>query len=294
MGIRFVCPNGHRLNVKTFLAGRRGICPFCGAKFTIPLESTATPGGDPLGAPGTSPDVAPQELAAAVPSSDFERDLECHVEQSAGTDLPGQSAVEDLSPPPPPTAPPSPSPMADPLAEAPTAVWYVRPPSGGRFGPAQPDLMRTWLDEGRIGPDSLVWREGWADWREAASVFSAIFSASNLPAAPPVATSTVAMSGGGLRPAVRRRTGPNLGLIIVLALMVVLLLVIFVWILQGGLGRRGSARSGAAGVEGGRFVALAQAGSLQSAGIGIAGSFSCLSGVEFPLAETLSSSHFLS
>ena len=32
MGIRFFCPNGHKLNVKEFQAGRRGICPFCGAE----------------------------------------------------------------------------------------------------------------------------------------------------------------------------------------------------------------------------------------------------------------------
>ena len=40
MGIRFFCPNGHKLNVKEFQAGRRGICPFCGAKIRIPTEST--------------------------------------------------------------------------------------------------------------------------------------------------------------------------------------------------------------------------------------------------------------
>jgi hypothetical protein len=39
MGIRFHCPNGHRLNVKTFQAGKRGVCPHCGAKFIIPNES---------------------------------------------------------------------------------------------------------------------------------------------------------------------------------------------------------------------------------------------------------------
>ena len=36
MGIRFNCPNGHKLNVKEFLAGKRGVCPQCGAKFIIP------------------------------------------------------------------------------------------------------------------------------------------------------------------------------------------------------------------------------------------------------------------
>jgi hypothetical protein len=43
MGIRFSCPNGHRLNVKEFLAGKRGICPQCGARFVIPLNDQTAP-----------------------------------------------------------------------------------------------------------------------------------------------------------------------------------------------------------------------------------------------------------
>ena len=39
MGIRFYCPNGHKLNVKEFQAGRTGICPVCGEKMQIPLRS---------------------------------------------------------------------------------------------------------------------------------------------------------------------------------------------------------------------------------------------------------------
>jgi archaellum biogenesis protein FlaJ (TadC family) len=31
--------------------------------------------------------------------------------------------------------------------------------------------MRTWVTEGRVSADSLVWREGWRDWQEAAVVF---------------------------------------------------------------------------------------------------------------------------
>ena len=42
MGIRFYCPNGHKLNVKSFLAGKRGICPHCGVRFEIPQQSVAT------------------------------------------------------------------------------------------------------------------------------------------------------------------------------------------------------------------------------------------------------------
>ncbi len=39
MGIRFLCPNGHKLNVKTELAGKRGSCPECGVKLVIPAAS---------------------------------------------------------------------------------------------------------------------------------------------------------------------------------------------------------------------------------------------------------------
>jgi hypothetical protein len=39
MGIRFQCPNGHSLNVKSFLAGKRGICPECSTRFIVPQES---------------------------------------------------------------------------------------------------------------------------------------------------------------------------------------------------------------------------------------------------------------
>lgn len=38
MGIRFKCPNGHALHVKSFLAGKRGVCPKCGTSVQIPAE----------------------------------------------------------------------------------------------------------------------------------------------------------------------------------------------------------------------------------------------------------------
>lgn len=41
MGIRVTCPNGHKLHVKSHLAGKRGICPKCGASTPIPAEAPA-------------------------------------------------------------------------------------------------------------------------------------------------------------------------------------------------------------------------------------------------------------
>jgi len=36
MGIVAICPNGHRIKVKDELAGKKGICPTCAARFRIP------------------------------------------------------------------------------------------------------------------------------------------------------------------------------------------------------------------------------------------------------------------
>ena len=42
MGIRFICPScDSKLNVKSYLAGKRGICPKCDARIRIPLKSNA-------------------------------------------------------------------------------------------------------------------------------------------------------------------------------------------------------------------------------------------------------------
>ncbi|MDR2168998.1 MAG: DUF4339 domain-containing protein [Planctomycetaceae bacterium] len=40
MGIRFFCPNGHKLHVKSHLAGLNALCPECGVKLVVPLKST--------------------------------------------------------------------------------------------------------------------------------------------------------------------------------------------------------------------------------------------------------------
>jgi hypothetical protein len=165
MGIKFNCPNGHKLNVKSFLAGRRGICPECEARFRIPRESGGVAeliikgdrSGDetrltdamqdevPLGSPYLSEGVSP----AAV--------------QVAGAALSYSTTV-------------------DPIAESPHAVWYVRPRSGGQYGPAAGEIMREWISEGRVAGDSLVWCEGWPDWRAASSVFPQLAGAGSLPA----------------------------------------------------------------------------------------------------------------
>jgi hypothetical protein len=82
----------------------------------------------------------------------------------------------------------------DPIAENPAAVWYVRPPSGGQYGPARGDIMRKWIAEGRVTRSSLVWREGWPDWRNAGEAIPGLGAPGPAAAEPiiPVVTPTVA------------------------------------------------------------------------------------------------------
>jgi len=153
MGIKFLCPNGHKLNVKSFLSGKRAICPKCGARVVVPsvdaiddaadnsVSDTSSSPGDSAGESMELPSTTMVQSSAAVASPSATR----------------QSATAGA--------------QHDVLAEDPAAVWYVRPATGGQFGPATSEIMRGWLTEGRVGGNALVWRTGWADWRGASEIF---------------------------------------------------------------------------------------------------------------------------
>lgn len=391
MGIRFYCPNGHKLNVKEFQAGRRGICPYCGAKIQIPLQSTRPstreemqaaaamgeaalagqgPSGIPLpgapmavpgvpGAPGGmspandpallatpgyqaapawpasgTPATAPTLPGAASPAAGgyasapmgpmggslysggaTHADAAAHASlnpsavaaspapiypSSVATDpaaiagvgttpigAAGSPAIDPYAPyaaaglnpmgagPVAGTAAPMAavggaaapagaaagglasagmSPAAtlpaqavtDPLIEAGAAVWYVRPAAGGQYGPAGPDAMRQWLAENRIAGDSLVWREGWRDWRTAAEVFPQLNPAAQLSpfAALGVETSRGA-AGSGAKVVLPRRSNSTLqlALVIVLAVAVIVLGIVFYVVLTKDSGQPGPSDS---------------------------------------------------
>lgn len=222
MGIRFYCPNGHKLHVKAFQAGLRGICPYCGTPVDIPLQSTRPSskeerlarkraargqgagdqpipilqkpaggvsggragaqasavgnGGQPSPAAGGNAGMAarspPGAAEATVPRGKGFGGA--HGGQVRAEDrpvaAPGGAAPAGTQPVAPPPAVQATHNLSV-LDEAPNAVWYVRPSAGGQYGPATPDVIRVWLAEGRIAGDTLVWREGWRDWREAGEVF---------------------------------------------------------------------------------------------------------------------------
>ncbi len=125
----------------------------------------------------------------------------------------------------------------DPIDEAPQAIWYVRPPSGGQYGPARGDIMRKWMGEGRVSPDSLVWREGWQDWRIAADAFPSLGAAVTPPMPAPVTPAAYAASGtpvysaGTLRSKRRNSTALAITIVTILGLMCLGLFVTLVIVL---------------------------------------------------------------
>lgn len=316
MGIRFLCPTcGNRLNVKAFLAGKRGVCPQCSNGLDIPLESQITKGTVGGGAGGTSSPGSEddgQELAIPMASPAAPRMLSVSpvspslqpspvmtpaafnpaARPKSSTPLAGgpgpisPSTSAARSVPMQPAAPVQPSvpmqpalpvqpsvpmqpalpvqpalpmqpmvpmqpvaaqpmapvmaptaPLPDPIEEAPQAIWYVRPPSGGQYGPARGEVMRKWIGEGRVSPDSLVWREGWGDWRTAAEAFPALGMVTP-PMPAPVTPATYAASGtpaytaAAVRPKRRNSTAMAITIVSVLGLMCVALFVTLILVLM--------------------------------------------------------------
>lgn len=168
MGVRFECPAGHKLHVKTELAGKRGICPECGAKFIVPSFSGERVAEDNGATTGSTFVVNPP----ATPS-----------------------AVATATPPPAQHTPPV-------LAPVEAAAWYIRPASGGQFGPASDEVFAQWIAEGRVSVDAWVWRNGWADWKaggEALRDYGA-----RVPAGP-----ALAMAAAAAAPADSTAAGPT-------------------------------------------------------------------------------------
>ena len=212
MGIRFTCPQGHPLNVKSELAGKRGVCPQCGAKVQIPADSLPPPGRTGVGAEA--------EVAAPV----VEAVKEIAKPQAAVEAAPPQLAVAAVE-----------------------EAWYVRPPGGGQFGPASAADFGQWIREGRVLPEAYVWRAGWTDWRlasEAAAALPVPLPAAPvavpLPSAEPIAAPAPEMMvvpqtlPSAKRTIARRKRSAQrqLRIAIVLLILVVILSGVLIWVLQ--------------------------------------------------------------
>jgi hypothetical protein len=211
MGIRFECIHcGHILHVKDYLAGKRGICPHCQGKIDIPHGSTIQAGPDEGGPVAV-------ELRNAIdeqPTREMGPTIPADPRLTAGmTGSP--HAITNAAPAyTPPNVPSPQQPMGatgpapgDSSGDAGLSQWYVLPPgSMTKYGPAQGDLIRSWVDEGRVAADALVWREGWPQWRPAASVFPQLAQAAlavpSVPSTPAVRPHVVAPTDIDLNTAV--------------------------------------------------------------------------------------------
>jgi hypothetical protein len=201
MGIRFACHHcGKRLNIKRELAGKRGICPACATRFRIPLSDATT--SLPV---DQKPQPQPQDHAA-IQNGSFSPSNTANDAPDAKTGAETPLSKEPLANEPDEHTPRQDQPFAvaqghelasrggasgdEPhvaspggassvLQEAvsaaailnhhePEATWYVRPPSGGQYGPASTELLCQWIEQGRVAAASLLWRDGWPQWRSAA------------------------------------------------------------------------------------------------------------------------------
>jgi len=153
MGIKFACAEcGHVLHVKSALAGKRGFCPKCQARVEIPAEGPPM-AGQSAGAAGYD---TPESVNMSVESAASVAATIAPV-RPAGPRIPAPIPISAAN-----------VPVADPIAENPEMQWYVVPPGAATpYGPATGTLFRSWIDEGRVTADSLVWRQDWKDWQPA-------------------------------------------------------------------------------------------------------------------------------
>ncbi|MEM8679144.1 MAG: DUF4339 domain-containing protein [Planctomycetota bacterium] len=287
MGIRFFCPNGHKLHVKAFLAGKRGYCPKCGTKLLIP-EASATSLAKDRPTPGTQDQAASQPQSAnllprrmesrrtttgthrahdsstrftseTVPQngSGSMAPLEemAPVEEALANEARGGGGLQDIVPQDGDIVPQdgveeleqhepglqrseqtsqqaepqeAVSVQQEPLSEA---VWYVRPPSGGQYGPATRHEIDRWSAEGRIPHESLVWREGWEDWRSAGdALFGTSSGDEQNRDAWPVASDISTEAAGPSY--VRQKKKKQTTLVAALSVACVILLIVFLFVVQ--------------------------------------------------------------
>jgi hypothetical protein len=148
MGIRFFCPNGHKLNVKEHLAGKAGFCPECGARLIIPLQSTRK---------------SSKELHELKERKENFSDANPVSPATSAQPKPLEMPTEPVA---------TSEKIINPILQDQTVVWYVQVPGGPQYGPVTGQTIHSWIQERRIEPAMLVWREGWTNWLEAKNVFT--------------------------------------------------------------------------------------------------------------------------
>jgi hypothetical protein len=146
------------LHVKDFQAGKRGKCPKCQGSFRVPAK-------DADFSLAVEESAAIPVTAKSATKSKTQSNTKTHNQPTekptrpatASTEIKIASVVpvsESAS------MPPSLLPLID-------ARWFVRPPSGGQYGPATTQMLLDWIVEKRVTADSLLWRDGLDTWYSA-------------------------------------------------------------------------------------------------------------------------------
>ena len=183
MGIVCHCPNGHRVKVKDTLAGKRGLCPQCGATFSIPAVGTELAAADqPSAEPplpmarfvplepsmvATLPRAMPFGTAAATAAAAAAMGPEI----SAAAPEPFEA--DAFVPSPVDAAPP---PFHPAIADRPDLTWRIAYPGGEASEPVDAVTMQEWIAGGQAEGSELVWRADWAEWLPVRGVFPEFFS----------------------------------------------------------------------------------------------------------------------
>jgi hypothetical protein len=196
MGIVCQCPNGHRVKVKDHQAGKRGLCPTCGSKFSIPATTGAEPHAAP-GAPGI-PDHPQLPLARFVPLdpavvATLPRALPFGAARAAAEAATATAAADESLEPYAETMPLGADPLADEvtavwpaegttrelhaaIADRPDLFWRIAYPGGDASEPVDAATMQEWLASGQAEGSELVWRADWPEWLPVRGVFPEFFA----------------------------------------------------------------------------------------------------------------------
>lgn len=207
MGIRFNCHLcNHPLHVKDFQANKRGKCPSCqgsfrvpskSAEYSIPLdpklasssgilmpipkskskrEANGSSGTESGKASSTAVEKASAPAEVAVTTKKGGQGTVDPTTASATTNASATTKSTDAA------AIPQTSDIPASLLPHIDARWFVRPPSGGQYGPATTPMLVDWIAERRITADSFLWREGMESWLSAVELIPERFGP--IPVAP--------------------------------------------------------------------------------------------------------------
>ena len=179
MGIRFSCHLcNHPLHVKDYQASKRGKCPKCQGAFRVPPKDADFS----LAIDESASSIQPANLGKPLAPSDSKIVAPTAKPKSATEPKPQVQARTKN----PPASIPKPAPEANGHPSMPPSLlplidsrWYVRPPSGGQYGPATTQMLMDWIAEKRVTADALLWREGLDSWLSARELVPESFGGSS-------------------------------------------------------------------------------------------------------------------